>query len=280
MFGRTQKNINQKSEVTFIIGVGNTVALLAYALVHMGPPSWQHIYLFIAAGLVIASLIFRQCRLNADVVDLGRVHAQLSNAVIHDPLTKLSNRTGFDERLKLSALRAGCTAGEFAVLCLDLDGFKGVNDRLGHPAGDELLTAAASRMQGCLREGDLVARTGGDEFMIILEGDDAESRVRLVAARIIASLREPFSVAGQIAQIGVSVGACVAEGGASPQTLVEMADNALYTAKRSGRGTLHFEAWPADPTSLSRRALARSLAMTTTQRALDSEPSLSRSRSR
>jgi diguanylate cyclase (GGDEF)-like protein len=155
----------------------------------------------------------------------------------HDPLTELPNRTLFHERLEQAIVMAGQGA-ICALLCLDLDRFKVVNDTLGHPIGDDLLRAAAARLCSVVRDGDTVARLGGDEFAIIqMHLKSFEDAVRL-AERILASLREPYEIEGHRIVAGVSIGIAIAPlDSSSSDTLLKKADIALYLAKTEGRGT-------------------------------------------
>jgi diguanylate cyclase (GGDEF)-like protein len=123
-----------------------------------------------------------------------------------------------------------------AVLFVDLDGFKQVNDTLGHHAGDELLKAVARRLVGCTRSEDVVARYGGDEFAVLLAPVERESDVRRVADRILLALSEAFSIDGDTVHIGCSVGYVFGFAGARPDDLLRRADLALYAAKAAGKG--------------------------------------------
>jgi len=158
----------------------------------------------------------------------------------HDALTGLANRTRFRERLgvSLAELRRG---GCLAVLCLDLDGFKAVNDSFGHPAGDALLRQVAERMQGCLRHGDMVARFGGDEFAVLQTAARQPGDADMLARRLAEALGEPYDLDGQQVVISTSTGIAVAPGdGAQVDDLIRRADLALYAAKAAGRGTHRF----------------------------------------
>lgn len=152
----------------------------------------------------------------------------------HDPLTGLPNRALFVERLQRALSSDG--SGNAAVLFLDLDDFKKVNDSLGHEMGDRLLVAAAGRLRGCLDAGDTVARLSGDEFTVLLEGVDNAEDAGRVARRILQRLGEPFDLDGREASVTASIG--VALGSASdglPAALLNEADLAMYRAKGKGK---------------------------------------------
>jgi diguanylate cyclase (GGDEF)-like protein len=175
-----------------------------------------------------------------DITEQQQAAASIAFMAHNDSLTRLPNRVLFRERMEQAIVQAG-RGTEFAVMCLDLDNFKQVNDTLGHPAGDGLLMGVAERIQACVREGDTAARLGGDEFAIIQLGlrqpDDAEK----LAGRIIASFRQPFDVDGRQVMAGASIGVTVALGdNVSYETLMRDADTALYLAKTEGRGTIRF----------------------------------------
>jgi len=170
-----------------------------------------------------------------DVTERRRAEARTVHLAQHDPLTGLPNRALFDARLEAAAAQAA--AGEaVALLCLDLDGFKAVNDRLGHAAGDALLRAVAGRLLAQAREGDTVARLGGDEFAIIQTGPARAAEAEALAARLIEVLAAPFELHGERARIGASIGiALLPQDGATPADALRHADLALYRAKAEGR---------------------------------------------
>ena len=158
----------------------------------------------------------------------------------HDALTRLPNRLTFHERLEQAMDMVGRGRG-CAVLCLDLDRFKLVNDTLGHPIGDGLLQVAADRLRSCVREVDTVARLGGDEFTILQLTVERPEDVELLANRIFTEFAKPFVVDGHQIVIGTSIGAALAPGdGTSAEKLLKNADIALYIAKSQGRGTVRF----------------------------------------
>jgi diguanylate cyclase (GGDEF)-like protein len=174
---------------------------------------------------------------------------QLAHAATHDALTGLANRAALDAR-------AGTGQTAESLLFLDLDGFKEVNDRLGHAAGDAVLRAVAERLLGCLRAGDLAARFGGDEFAVLLAGPPDPSLAGQVAARMVRSLGEPFSVPGGRVAVTASVGVAVPDGPVDHDTLLRYADRALYAAKAAGKGcwrlhqTESLAALPVEPVAL------------------------------
>ena len=156
---------------------------------------------------------------------------------VSDPLTGLLNRAGFDQRLQETLARAGSRQGLMALLLLDIDGFKGVNDRLGHLAGDLLLRGFAGRLARTLRSADVIARPGGDEFAVIVEGLPDEEAAARIAGNIVEAMRAPFVLEAHGVCITASVGVAVYGGERSMQAyeLLKLADRRLYAAKAAGR---------------------------------------------
>ncbi len=195
----------------------------------------------IVATAVIAALLGRQLlavlenrRLVEEVVDTQQ---QLRHQAFHDPLTGLANRALFTDRLRHGLDLHARDLRPLSLLYCDLDGFKTVNDTLGHDAGDVVLKTAAERLQAITRPGDTVARLGGDEFAIILEdGGDAVT----VAARILAAFEQPTFVGTQQVQLATSIGIAELDATCEPVTTAEYlhrADTAMYQAKRNGKST-------------------------------------------
>lgn len=171
------------------------------------------------------------------IIQRERIERQLRHASRHDPLTGLPNRSFFTERLAQAVSRArGSQDHLFALIFLDLDHFKVVNDSVGHHAGDELLVAVARRLEGCLRGGDMVARLGGDEFALLLERVQDGNDAAHVAERIQASLAAPVNVGGYdlftTASLGIVLSSTAHE---QPEHLLRSADMAMYRAKMGGR---------------------------------------------
>jgi len=168
---------------------------------------------------------------------LASSRQEAHHLALHDPLTGLPNRIFLAERLTESLAEAKRDGKLLALLCLDLDRFKQVNDTLGHPIGDELLRVVAERLQGCLRKSDTIARLGGDEFVIVQTPIARAEEAGQLAQRIIDLLSEPYDLQLHQVVISASVGLALAPADATdPHTLLKMADMALYRAKADGRG--------------------------------------------
>ncbi len=175
-----------------------------------------------------------------DITERQQAEASIVFMARHDALTRLPNRMLFHERLEHAMDMVGRGVG-CAILGLDLDRFKLVNDTLGHPVGDGLLKAVADRLQACIREVDTLARLGGDEFAIIQVGVERPEDAGLLANRIIMAFLDPFDIEGHQIVAGTSVGVAIAPvDGTSSDTLLKNADIALYLAKNEGRGTVRF----------------------------------------
>ncbi|WP_030216542.1 putative bifunctional diguanylate cyclase/phosphodiesterase [Streptomyces sp. NRRL WC-3626] len=182
-----------------------------------------------------------------DVTERVRLQAQLQHNAEHDPLTDLPNRALFTRRVQqaLSGRRSsdrGAALRGTAVLFIDLDGFKGVNDTIGHQAGDELLVQAARRLQDAVRKGDTASRLGGDEFAALIAGDgvrDRDARERHIvelADRLRATLSQPYAIDGNDVRVNASIGVAFAEPGLGAGELLRNADLAMYRAKAAGKG--------------------------------------------
>lgn len=165
-----------------------------------------------------------------------RIEARLIHDVLHDELTGLVNRRLLMDRLSQAVARSSRNGTSVAVLFLDLDRFKTVNDTLGHAAGDELLVAVADRLTQCLRDGDTCARIGGDEFVIVCEDlAHPPSDAPLLASRLRAALAAGLPVGNVTISVMVSVGIAISTTDSGPLTLLSEADGAMYVAKRAAR---------------------------------------------
>ena len=174
----------------------------------------------------------------SDISELKENERRIRHLAYYDPLTKLPNRRLFQDRLGMAVAHANRYGGMLAVMFIDLDRFKAVNDTLGHSAGDELLEVVAARLSGGLREDDSVARTGGDEFLVLLPEVEAFETVADVAQRVIEQLAEPVRLRGSDLVVGCSIGvAFYPEDGREVDELIRHADIAMYRAKQRGRNT-------------------------------------------
>ncbi len=170
-----------------------------------------------------------------DISDAARLNDQLRTLAFHDPLTLLANRALFTDRVHqaLKHITDGMTP---AVLFIDLDNFKTVNDSLGHGAGDQLLRSVAHRLVQCTRAGDTVARLGGDEFAVLIDHAAGEEAALAVARQILDSCRQPFEIEGRPLRVGASIGVAMSDRVSTVERLMRNADAAMYAAKSRGKG--------------------------------------------
>ena len=173
-----------------------------------------------------------------DVTEQKRAEARIAHMALHDALTDLPNRTLFRNRLDEALIGVRRGDGKLAVLMVDLDRFKQVNDTLGHAAGDALLKAVTERLRNCVRVTDTVARLGGDEFAVLAVSNDMPREAAAIGERIGQSIGAAFQIDGHCVRIGTSIGiAWAPDDGSDAAELLKKADVALYRAKREGRGT-------------------------------------------
>ncbi len=171
-----------------------------------------------------------------DISERKELEARLMHAATHDSLTGLANRALLMDRLNLALARSRRSRGVTAVLFVDLDGFKPINDRLGHRGGDRILVALAHRLQVALRPGDTVARWGGDEFVVVCEDLADRGEVLGIAERVRSAITGTLEVDGTEVSVGACVGVALAAAGSDPDSLIREADTALYRAKEQGQG--------------------------------------------
>jgi diguanylate cyclase (GGDEF)-like protein/PAS domain S-box-containing protein len=170
-----------------------------------------------------------------DITERERIEAQLTHQALHDPITGLPNRTLFLDRVGMALARTRRAGGETAVLFIDLDRFKLINDSLGHEAGDRLLNTVAARLDNAMRESDSVGRLGGDEFAVLCEVKEPEEAV-MIAERIAAAIEAPVELStGQTSVVSASIGIALGSGSSTPAGLLENADAAMYRAKEQGK---------------------------------------------
>lgn len=166
---------------------------------------------------------------------------QVTHLAHHDGLTALPNRILFYDRLNQAIARSRREKESFAVLFLDLDGFKAINDMYGHDVGDALLRETARRLVACVRESDTVARLGGDEFTVILSNAKERSSIERVVGGLVESIAQPFILDGRNCSVSVSIGiALYPENAGTAEQLVKQADAAMYMAKQGGKNSYRF----------------------------------------
>lgn len=188
-----------------------------------------------------------------DITEEQAMSKQLSHQALHDPLTGLANRALFEDRLAQAQARVGRSGGFGAVLLLDLDDFKGVNDTHGHLVGDQLLVGVAHRLDPVIRASDTLCRLGGDEFLYLAEAIESPDEVERIAARILAALAEPFIFDGVRLVQHASIGIAIFDPTLSSSTeCLRYADAAMYEAKRQGKG--HYVVFTS---SMGERAVSR-----------------------
>lgn len=171
-----------------------------------------------------------------DISGQQATEERLRHMATHDALTGLPNRSLLSDRLRMAIAQARRTGRGFSVVALDLDGFKKVNDALGHPVGDALLRVAATRLSETLRDVDTLARVGGDEFVAVLPGAISEAEIHVIGRRMISTMQLPFDIQGHTLYVGTSIGAAIfPEHGDSEVKLLAHADTAMYRAKETGK---------------------------------------------
>ncbi len=221
-------------------GISSARLALMCGIVLVGPlvlATSRRSTMFVAAASVVAFVLVmtRMMGLNRRLMSAG---VELHKRASTDLLTGLANRTEFRHRLQLALTRTEDRAGDVALLYLDLDDFKDVNDTLGHAAGDALLEVIAERLRQVVRSDDLVARLGGDEFAMLFQGPEAFAHALTVGERVVDTVAEPVEVNGTLVHVGASVGLATSRDGSDLDGLMREADEAMYTAKRLGKNRI------------------------------------------
>ncbi len=193
---------------------------------------------YLIKGRTSADQLLRSIRY---AIERKRCEARLVDLAMYDSQTGLANRALLQERVVSASRRANRSERPFAMLFLDLDGFKAVNDTFGHTQGDRLLQSVAERLQAITREVDTVARLGGDEFILVLENLNAASDAAVVAQKALSALSKPFTLDGRHVMVGASVGVSLYPSDTTNlEQLLSLADAAMYQAKRGGRNQFRF----------------------------------------
>jgi diguanylate cyclase (GGDEF)-like protein len=227
----------------WICAVLSTIAIgtLVVAFLASGDPLYQALSVLLL--LYLYSIYESSDHIIGQFEELLMVRRELDFTASHDPLTGLMNRRGLDRVLD----EAGESGEAVGLLLLDLDGFKQVNDRHGHQAGDDLLKQVAIRLKGVVRPGDIVARLGGDEFALVMRGVEDAAALSEVADRAVSAVMAPVLLMGQFVTVGASVGVSVKPQRDSrhwtAEALTRAADQALYGAKRAGKGRSMVAHW-------------------------------------
>jgi len=177
-------------------------------------------------------------------IERGHSEQQLAHRALHDALTGLPNRVLFLDRLTYALAQTDRQESSVGVFFLDLDGFKGVNDRLGHLAGDELLRSIAGRLLAWVRPGDTVSRFGGDEFTVLVREVSGAEEALAIAQRLTEAVRTPVAVAGEEVSLTPSIGIGLGRSTDRPEDLLDLADRAMYVAKRHPESTYELAARP------------------------------------
>jgi diguanylate cyclase (GGDEF)-like protein/PAS domain S-box-containing protein len=235
--------VHQDDRAQFVATLGDLMTkpagtIMGEGRVHDSEGAWRHLE-FVGsdqcANPAIGGLVLNL----RDMSERRELEEQLRYQALHDPLTRLANRTSFADRLEHALARRVRSRTQVAVLFLDLDDFKAVNDRFGHTAGDLLLTQLAERVTGCLRPGDTLARLGGDEFAVLLEDVGPPEDATAVAERVLAALSLSFDLDGKELLAGASIGIALTEleAAVDAETILRRADIAMYVAKVHGKGS-------------------------------------------
>ncbi|MCZ6818146.1 MAG: diguanylate cyclase, partial [Calditrichaeota bacterium] len=224
-----------------ILLTGNDDESLAVQAVQQGAQD------YLVKGKVDADLLARAIRYGIErnrlLVEMEKVREVEQHLAYHDMLTNLPNRLLFYDRMRQALAHARRYSGLVAVLFLDLDGFKAINDRHGHAVGDRLLQAVATRLKGNMRQSDTIARLGGDEFTILLTGIKSMKDVSRTAQKVLSVVSRPFAIDGHQLGVTCSIGVSVfPHDGSDTESLIKRADFAMYRAKNQGKGNYqHFD---------------------------------------
>lgn len=236
VIGRVEAELSLRHE----IGIAGTISILSAIL---AGAVFATIWVFPMRSVhkAFVRLIESETALHERIDELRAMQGLLQKMAHHDAVTELPNRILFDDRLRHASAQAKRRQGSLAVLYVDLDGFKAINDRLGHLVGDGVLKEVARRMKESARQADTIARIGGDEFSIIVEEPASKESVESTARRMLEALRKPMTIDGHTCSIGASIGISVYPKDAENlEELIKLADSAMYYAKKHGGNGIRF----------------------------------------
>ncbi len=254
--------------IAFIVYAAEQIHYVVVALLGLRYAVYLGLFDFLIQSMIGLGMIACLLEDEREAAELASV--EIEHLAYHDALTGLPNRPLFMDRLIITLAQASRANQKVAVFFLDLDRFKDINDSLGHTLGDALLKACADRISRCVREGDTVARFGGDEFTLLIPRIDNVEDAAKIANKIIETLRIPFLIADRELFVTTSVGIAISPGdGRDPETLVRNADAAMYRAKEQGRDGYQLYAPAMNARALERLALENMLRKAISQRELE-----------
>ncbi len=199
------------------------------------------VIVLIGISLILYFGYRRTLQLFEEAIETRRLAEELNHQATHDALTKLPNRRNFDQSLRRVLSLSKRNRNIFGLMYMDLDGFKAINDKHGHDVGDAVLCDVSKRLLNCLRESEILARIGGDEFALIVQDFDDINVLNFVANRIIKAIEPPIEIHGKKLQVGISIGiAHYPENGTSVEEIIAASDSAMYNSKRTGKNKASF----------------------------------------
>jgi diguanylate cyclase (GGDEF)-like protein len=213
-----------------------TYVVLSYDIFpHLFPLAFPRFAADFGWAYLLLSSLFWFLILKHESERLRILQARLEDDAVHDPLTRLINRRAFIDNLEAAIHRSKRNGSRLGLAFIDLDGFKQVNDDYGHVAGDQLLVAVSERLSNTIRKGDIIARMGGDEFVVLVEPDKNEGS-EMLARRLTEAFRTPFQIADKVLAVTLSIGVAFApEHALEAERLIRSADMAMYRVKKTGR---------------------------------------------
>lgn len=219
----------------YLCSMAAYVALSCQILPVLFPQAFPALAPFFGWAFVLLSTMVWFVMLRAVFLKQSERLARLQDDAVHDPLTRLINRRAFIDNLEAAIHRSSRNGTRLGLAFIDLDGFKQVNDVYGHTAGDQLLVSVAQRLEETIRKGDIIARMGGDEFVVLVEPDRNEG-CEVLAKRLLEAFQRPFMIEGHTLDVKLSIGVAFSpEHARGAELLIRAADMAMYRVKKSGR---------------------------------------------